>query len=61
MKIIVFMFNDQLQKLMMRVMSMKQKMKFMLDLTWVEILQEHIIVMRLKAKGLNPDFQFINQ
>jgi len=32
MKIIVFMFQDQLQKLMMRVESMKHLMKFILDL-----------------------------
>ena len=36
----------QLLKLMMRVESIKQMMKSMLDLTWVENLQEHIIVMR---------------
>ena len=39
------MFKDQLQKLMMRVESMTQMTKFMLDLTWVENLQEHTIVM----------------
>ena len=44
--IIVSMFNDQLLKLMMRVKSIKHKMKSMLDLTWVETLQEHIIEMR---------------
>ena len=46
MRIIAFMFNDQLLKLMTRVENMSRKMKFMSGLIWVEILQEHIIEMR---------------